>query len=107
MAVEHASEPKAYAEKVTAQVEQAKTKLHELEAYYKGKKAESEMGAIRGLKAVHDEIVRKNAELATLAGKTSAEAKVAQMKAEIESKVANLNAKLAELSGKANATKAG
>lgn len=36
MAVQHAPELKAYAEKVTAQVEQAKAKLHEYEAFLRG-----------------------------------------------------------------------
>ena len=61
---------------------------------------------IRGLKVAHDKIVKKSAELTTLAGKTAAEAKAAEIKAEIESELANLNAKLAELSSKAHATKA-
>ena len=75
-----------------------------MEAYYKGKKAEAEIQTIRGLKVAHDEIVKKSAELAKLAGKTVAEAKVAQIKAQIEAQLANLNAKLAELSSKTQPT---
>ena len=59
---------------------------------------------IRGLKVAHDELVKKSAEFAALAGKTAAEAKAAHVKAEIEAELANLNAKLAELSGKAKTT---
>ena len=107
MPVQHAPELKVYTVKLAAQIEQAKAKLHELEAYYKGKKAEAEIQAIRGLKVAHDEIVKKSAELAKLAGKTVAEAKVAQIKAQIEAQLANLNAKVAELSSQAQpATKA-
>ena len=104
MAVQHAPELKMYAEKMAAQIETAKAKLHELEAYYKGKKAEGEIQVIRGLKVAHEELVKKSAELATLAGKTAADAKFAQIKAEIEAGLANVNAKLAELSNKAHAT---
>jgi len=107
MAVQHAPELKANAEKITAQVAEAKAKLHELEAYYKGQKAEAEIQVIRGLKVAHDEIVKKAAELAKLAGKTAAEAKAAHIKAEVEAGLANLNAKLAELSSKTHATTKG
>jgi hypothetical protein len=104
MPVQHAPELKVYAEKLAARVEETKAKLHDLEAYYKGKKAEAEIQMIRGLKVAHDEIVKKNAELTKLAGKTVAEAKVAQIKAEIEARLANIDAKLAELSSKAQPT---
>lgn len=95
----HALELKAYEEAVRAQVEQAKAKLYELEAQFKGKKAEAEFEAIRALKAAPEDIEKKSKELKGV-GATVAAAKI---KAEIDAALANMNAKLAELSGKAQA----
>lgn len=95
----HAAELKAYQEKVAAQVEQAKAKLHELEAHFKGQKAEAEIEAIRALKTAHQDIERKTKELKAI-GETVAGAKSAQIKAEIDAALANVNAKLAQLSSK-------
>lgn len=104
MPVHHAPELKAYEEKVISQLDQAKAKLNEYEAHYKGKKAEAEIQMIRGLRVAHDEIVKKSAELTMLAGKTAADAKVTQIKAEIDAALANFNTKLAQLSDKVHST---
>jgi alkylhydroperoxidase/carboxymuconolactone decarboxylase family protein YurZ len=96
---QHALELKAYQEKVTAQVEQVKAKLHELEAQFKAKKAGAEIEAIHGLRMAQHEIEKKTKELKAI-GATVAEAKAAQMKAEIDAALANVNAKLGQLSGK-------
>lgn len=92
---QHALELKAYQDKVTAQVEQVKAKLHELEAHFKGKKADAEIEAIRGLRTAQQDIEKKRNEL-----KTVGEAKAAQIKAEIDAALANINARLEQLSSK-------
>lgn len=97
MAALNTVELKAYEEKVTAQIEQAKGKLHELEGYFKGKKADTELEVLRGLRTTQKDIERKTSEL-----KTIADAKVTQVKAEIDSTLATFNNKLAQLAGKAH-----
>jgi hypothetical protein len=93
MQVHHSLELKAYEDKVNSQLEQAKAKLQEVEAYYKGTKADAEIQTIHGLRTAHQNIERKGKEL-----KTVAEAKVAQTKSEIDAALSNLNAKLEQLS---------
>lgn len=90
-------ELKAYEEKITSQLEQAKAKLHEYEAYFKGKKADAEIEAIRGLRAAQLEIEKKSKELKAV-GSSFTDAKSAQIKAEIDAAIANVNTKLAQLS---------
>lgn len=96
---------KAYEEKINAQLEQAKAKLGELEARAKGKAAQVEIDTIHNLKTKHQEIDKKRQVL-----KTVGDAKVDQVKAEIDSEVAKLKASLAELNTKLRSeprTKAG
>lgn len=96
MAVQLTPERKAYEEKLIAELDQAKAKLGELEANFKGKKAEAEIEAIRSLKTAHHDMEKKYKEL-KIVGQTVAEAKVEQIKAEIQAALANFNAKLAQL----------
>ena len=83
---------KAYEEKISAQLQQAKAQLGEFEARARGKMAQAEIDTINYLKAKHQEIDKKRQEL-----KTVADAKVDQFKAEIDAEVAKLKTSLAEL----------
>lgn len=83
---------KAYEEKISAQLQQAKAQLGELEARAKGKMAQGEIDAINHLKAKHQEIEKKRQEL-----KTVGDAKVEQVKAEIDAHVTKLKSSLAVL----------
>lgn len=86
---------KAYEEKISAQLQQAKAQLAELEARAKGKMAQGEIDTINHLKTKHQEIDKKRQEL-----KTIGDAKVDQVKAEIDAEVAKIKASLAELATK-------
>jgi hypothetical protein len=88
-------ETKAYEEKVTAQLHQAKAQLGEFEAHAKGRAAQAEIDTIHRLKSKHDEIDRKRQELRTVG-----EAKFGQVKAEIDADVAKLKSSLADLATK-------
>src|ERR1019366_9897115 len=74
--------------KISAQLQQAKAQLGELEARAKGKMAQGEIDAINHLKAKHQEIEKKRQEL-----KTVGDAKVEQVKAEIDAHVTKLKAR--------------
>jgi hypothetical protein len=71
---------KAFEEKISAQLQEAKSKIEEIEAKTKGKLAQADIDAINALKTNRQEIDKKRQDL-----KTSGEAKAAQIKAEIES----------------------
>jgi len=88
-------EIKAYEEKVSAQLQQAKAQLGELEAHAKGKMSQAEIDTINRLKTKHHEIDKKRQDL-----KTVSDAKVGQIKAEIDSEVAKLKTSLADLGTK-------
>ncbi len=88
-------ETKAYEEKISAQLQQAKAQLGEFEASAKAKMAQSEIDTIGRLKTKHQEIEKKRQDLKTLG-----DAKVGQAKAEIDSDVANLKTSLAQLAMK-------
>jgi uncharacterized protein YukE len=83
---------KAYEEKINAQLQQAKAQLGELQARAKGKAAQAEIDTISRLKTKHEEIEKKRRAL-----KTVGDAKVGEVKAEIDAEVARLKASLAEL----------
>lgn len=85
-------ETKAYEEKVNAQLQQAKAQLGEFEAHAKGKMAQAEIDTINRLKSKHQEIDKKRQDL-----KTVSDAKVGQIKAEIDADVAKLKTSLADL----------
>jgi len=86
---------KAYEQKVSAQLQQTKAQLGELEAHAKGKMAQAEIDTINRLKSKHQEIDKKRQDL-----KTASDAKAGQVKAEIDADVAKLKTSLADLSMK-------
>ena len=86
---------KAYEEKISGQLQQAKTQLSELEARAKSRMAQAEIDTASRLKTKHQEIDRKRQNL-----KTVGDAKIAQAKAEIDSDMAHLKNSLAELNAK-------
>ena len=86
---------KAYEEKISTRLQEAKAQLGEVEASAKGKMAQSEIDTINRLKAKHQEIDKKRQDL-----KTVGDAKVEQVKAEIDADVANLRTTLAQLATK-------
>jgi guanylate kinase len=86
---------KAYEEKISAQLQQAKAQLVEFEARAKGKAAHAEIDIINRLKTKHEEIDKKRQDL-----KAVGEAKIDQAKAEIDSEVAKLKTSLADLAAK-------
>jgi hypothetical protein len=85
-------EIKAYEDKVNAQLQQVKAQLGEFEAHAKGKMSQAEIDAINRLKSKHQEIDKKRQDL-----KTVSDAKVSQVKAEIDAEVAKLKTSLADL----------
>ena len=86
---------KAYDEKVSAQLQQAKTQLGEFEARAKEKMSQAEIDTVNRLKTKHAEIDRKRQEL-----KTASDAKAGQVKAEIDADVAKLKTSLSDLGTK-------
>lgn len=86
---------KAYEEKISAQLQQAKAQLGEFEARAKGKMAQAEIDTINHLKTKQQQIDKKRQDL-----KTVGEAKVEQAKAEIDSEIAKLKTSLSELATK-------
>lgn len=86
---------KAYEEKISAQLQQVKAQLGEFEARAKSKIAQVEIDSINHLNVAYQQIDKKREEL-----KTAGEAKVEQVKAEIDADVAKLKASLAEFSTK-------
>jgi len=91
----HNTTIKAYEEKITAQLQQAKAQLAELEARAKGKVAQAESNLIHDLKTRHREIDKKLHEL-----KTIGDANAEQVKAEIDAHVDKLKSSLTELASK-------
>ena len=91
------AEIKAYQEKISAQLQEAKAVLNGVEAHAKGKLAQSEIDAINRLKAKHQEIEKKVhhdlkvAEAATL---------VAKVKSEIDAEMTKFKAALDQLAAK-------
>jgi len=89
---------KAYEDKISAQLQQAKAQISEFEARGKGKMAQEETDAINRLKTRQQEIDKKRQDL-----KTVADAKVGQAKAEIDADLAKLKTSIADLSTKLKA----
>ena len=89
------TEIKQYEEKVSAQLQQAKSQLEQFEARAREKKAQAEIEAINALKTMRQEIDKKSRNL-----KTSGGAKAAQLKEEIETDMAKLKASLEEFGTK-------
>lgn len=89
---------KAYEEKISAQLQQAKAQLGDFEARAKGKMAQAEIDTVNRLKTKHQGIDKKRQDL-----KTSGQAKVGQAKAEIDTELAKLKTSMAELATKLKA----
>jgi hypothetical protein len=86
---------KAFEDKVTAQVQEGKAKLEQLEAKAKEQGAQSELDAISGLKATKENIHRKVQDL-----KTTHEDHMARAQTAIDSDVAAFKTRIAELGAK-------
>jgi formate hydrogenlyase transcriptional activator len=86
---------KAFEEKVSAQLQEAKAKIDEIEAQVKGKLAQAEIDAIKFFKTTRQEIDKKRQDL-----RASSETRAAQLKAEIEADVAKLKTSLEQFSTK-------
>ena len=90
-------EIKAYQQKISAQLQEAKAVLNGVEAHAKGKLAQSEIDAINRLKAKQQEIEKKVhhdlkvAEAATLAAK---------VKSDIDAEITKFKASVDQLSAK-------
>ena len=89
------AEMKAFEEKVSAQLQEAKAKIDEIEAQVKGKLAQAEIDAIKFFKTTRQEIDKKRQDL-----RTSSETRAAQLKSEIEADVAKLKTSLEQFSTK-------
>ncbi len=76
-------------------MEEAKSKIDEIDARAKGKMAQAEIDAINSLKSKRQEIDKKHQDL-----KTSGEAKAAQIKAEIEADMPKFKASLDQFGAK-------
>lgn len=86
---------KAFEEKLSAQLQEAKSQIDGIEARAKGKMAQAEIDAINGLKTQRQEIEKKRQDL-----KTSGDAKAAQLKSEIEADMAKFKTSLDQLGTK-------
>src|SRR5262249_14952141 len=86
---------KAYQDKITSQVKEARTRLEELETKAKEQKAQAEIAAINRLKTTRENLDRKVQDL-----KTAHETHVAQAKAEIDAEVTKLKSSVDELAMK-------
>jgi len=86
---------KAFEDKVTAQVQEGKAKLEQLEAKAREKGAQSELDAVNRLKATKENIHRKVQEL-----KTTNEEHMARAQAAIDTDVAAFKARIEELGAK-------
>ena len=86
---------KAYEEKITAQLQQAKAQLAELEARAKEKMAQAEISTINQLKTRHQDIEKKRQDL-----KTVGDAKADHVKDDINREMDKLKTSLADLATK-------
>ena len=86
---------KAYEDKVTAQMQQAKARLQQFEAAAKEKGAQGETVAINSVKTAKQNIERKLQDL-----KTTHDSHMAPAKADIDADVAKLKASIDELVAK-------
>jgi hypothetical protein len=91
---------KAFEDKIKAQVGDAKSKLDQLEARAREKRAEAEATTINGLNATKQNIDRKLQDL-----KATHDAHVAHAKSDIESDVAKFKASVDELGAKFKTTR--
>lgn len=92
---EQSAQIKAFEEKVSAQLQEAKTQIEGIEARAKGTMAQAEIDALNGIKTKRQEIDKKRQDL-----KTSGEAKAAQLRTEIEADMAKLKVSLDQFGAK-------
>jgi len=76
---------KEFEAKVSAQLQEAKSKIAEIEAQTKGRLAQAQVDAINGFHVKRQEIEKKTQDL-----KTTTDAKAAQAQAEIQSDISQL-----------------
>ena len=88
---------KAFEEKVSAELQAAKSQIETIEKNAKGKLQQAQIEAINAFKAWTQELDKKRQSL-----KTSAVAQAAQLKTEIEADIAKFKGSLAELHSKFN-----
>jgi hypothetical protein len=86
---------KAYEDKITAQMQEAKARLEQFEAKARDKTAQSETAAIASLKTAKQNIDRKLEDL-----KKTHDTNVARAKADIDADVAKFKASIDELAAK-------
>jgi vacuolar-type H+-ATPase subunit H len=86
---------KAFEEKVSAQLQEAKAKIDQIEAHFKGQLAQAQIDAIKFVRTTRQEIDKKRQEL-----RAAGETRAAQLKAEIEADVAKLKTSLEQFSTK-------
>jgi hypothetical protein len=86
---------KAYADKITADIQQGKAMLEQLEAKAKAKRADGEITTIHRLKAANETIQQKVQDL-----KNAHESNVATVKADIDAKIASFKSAIADLGTK-------
>jgi uncharacterized protein involved in exopolysaccharide biosynthesis len=89
------AQTKAYEEKVRAELQQAKSRLEELEARSKAEDEQAANDLINQVKTTHETIEKQLQEL-----KTTAAEEMEQEKAEIDGGIAKLRAGLTELATK-------
>jgi F0F1-type ATP synthase membrane subunit b/b' len=97
---EAAERLKAYADKVRAQINDAKARLQQFETTAKEKRAQAETAALNSLTAVKENIERKLHDLAT-----THESRVAQAKSDIEAEVAKFKSSVEKLSSMCTSTR--
>ena len=89
----HSDEIKAYAEKLGAQLEEAKSQIRAIESHHKGKEAQAKIDA---LKTKAQEIEKKHDTLKTIGEVSTA----AVIKSEIEAHLAKLKGELEQFNTK-------
>jgi|KBSMisStaDraftv2_1062788.scaffolds.fasta_scaffold752457_2 hypothetical protein len=89
---------KAYADKITADIQQGKAMIEQLEAHAKAKRAESEIAAINKLKAANQTIEQKVQDL-----KNAHESSVPGAKADIDAHIASLKSAIEDIGTKLKA----
>jgi hypothetical protein len=91
---------KAYEDKVSAQIQEVKAKLDQLEAKAKEKRAQAEIDAINKLKNLKQNIGQKVQDL-----KNTHDSNVTRAKADIDAQIATFKAVITELGDKLKAQK--
>ena len=90
---------RAYEDKVNTQIQESKTKLEQLEAKAKEKRAQAELNAINSLKDTRENIQRKVQDL-----RTTNENQMARAQTAIDADVTAFKARIEELTAKLQTT---